>query len=150
MGSQNLRAQTRGATPSAPTGNTHAPGPGGMPTGCSRYLPPWPLCTVCARKGVDNLLNRTLPTAGTSGSTKQVWGLLDKTRSTADSGGSSILCMISITKIFPLTGKLTTRQASPCHTGHDCPDGGLGTRPCLPKTEAFSSFLPVCMNGICR
>jgi len=61
--------------PSAPTGNTHAPGPGGMPTGCLRYLPPWPLCTVCARKGVDNLLNCTLPVVGTSGSTKQVWGL---------------------------------------------------------------------------
>src|SRR3954464_13675844 len=46
-----------------------------MPTGCLQYLPPWPLCTVCARKGVDNLLNRTLPMAGTSGSTKQAWGL---------------------------------------------------------------------------
>ena len=33
------------------------------------------LCTVCARKGVNNLLNHTLPEAGTSGSTEQVWGL---------------------------------------------------------------------------
>src|SRR3954470_10006525 len=29
-------------------------------------------------KGVDNLLNRTLPAAGTSGSTRQVWGLLEQ------------------------------------------------------------------------
>ena len=32
---------------------------------------------VCL-KGVDDLLNRTLPVAGTSGSTKQVWGLLEQ------------------------------------------------------------------------
>ena len=69
-------ARSKGWPPlSVPTGNTHAPGPSGMPTRCSRYLPPWPLFTVCARKGVDNLVNRTLPTAGTSGSMKQVWGL---------------------------------------------------------------------------
>ena len=49
-----------------------------VPTGCSRYLPPWPLCMVCPKKGVDNLLNCTLPAAGTSGSTKQVWGLLEQ------------------------------------------------------------------------
>ena len=67
-----------GAKPSATTENTHAPRPGGMPIGGLRYLPPWPLCTVCARKGVDNLLNHTLPMAGTSGSTKQVWGLLEQ------------------------------------------------------------------------
>src|SRR3989337_3914706 len=33
------------------------------------------LYVVCARKGVNNLLNHTLPVAGTSGSTNQVWGL---------------------------------------------------------------------------
>src|SRR3954467_9112152 len=76
MGSQNLyRAQTRGATLFGYNRNTHAPGPGGMPTGCSRYLPPWPLCTVCANTRVINLLNHTPPTVGTSGTTKQVWGL---------------------------------------------------------------------------
>ena len=79
MGSQNLyRAQARGATPFGYNRNTHAPGPGGMFTGCLQYLPPWPLYTVCANKGVDNLLNRTLPMAGTSGSTKQAWGLLEQ------------------------------------------------------------------------
>jgi hypothetical protein len=30
---------------------------------------------VCTWTGVNNLLRRTLPVAGTSGSTKQVWGL---------------------------------------------------------------------------
>ena len=75
MGSNLYRALLRGAPLSAPTGNTHAPGPCGMPTGCTRYLPPWPLCTVCAKKGVDNLLNRTLPAAGTSGSTKTSMGV---------------------------------------------------------------------------
>ena len=116
------RAQTGEATPFGYNRNTHAPGPGGMTTGCLQYLPPWPLCTVCARKGVDNLLNRTLPLAGTSGSTKQVWGYRNKTRS--------------------------TRHTPSCHTGHDRLDGGLGTRPCLPKTEAFPASLPVCMKGI--
>src|SRR3990170_2567031 len=33
------------------------------------------LYVVCARKGVNNLLNHTTPVAGTSGSTNQVWGL---------------------------------------------------------------------------
>ena len=78
MGSNLYRALLRGAPLSAPTGNTHAPGPCGMPTGCTRYLPPWPLCTVCARKGVNNLLNHTLPVVETSGSTIQVWGLLEQ------------------------------------------------------------------------
>ena len=45
--------------------------------------------------------------------------------------------MISTTKVFPLTGRLITRQASPCHTGHTRPDEVLGTSPCLPKTTAF-------------
>ena len=31
------------------------------------------LSVRCVLGGVDNLLNRTLPAAGTSGSTKQVW-----------------------------------------------------------------------------
>ena len=75
MGSNLYRALLRGAPLLVPTGNTHAPEPGGLPTGCIRYLPPWPLCTVCAKKGVDNLLNRTLPAAGTSGSTKTSMGV---------------------------------------------------------------------------
>ena len=33
------------------------------------------LYVVCTWIGVNNLLSRTLPVAGTSGSMKQVWGL---------------------------------------------------------------------------
>jgi hypothetical protein len=36
------------------------------------------LCVVCTWRGVNNLLNHTLPVAGTSDSTKQVWGLLEQ------------------------------------------------------------------------
>ena len=100
MGSNLYHMLLRGAPLSVPTGNTHAPEPGGLPTGCSRYLPPWPLCMVCAKTRVNNLLNRTLPVAGTSGSTNTYGGYRNKTRSTVDSGGSSIPCMISITNIF--------------------------------------------------
>ena len=42
----------------------------------------------------------------------------NKTRSTADSGGSSIPCMISITNIFQLTDRITAHHTSSCHTGH--------------------------------
>ena len=66
------------ASPLGLNGNTHALGPGGLPTSYNRYLAPWPLCMVCAKKGVANLLNHTLLVAGTSGSTKQVWGLLEQ------------------------------------------------------------------------
>src|SRR3954471_23658508 len=75
MGSNFYSRALRGIPLSVPTGYTHAPGLGGMPTGCSRYLPPWPLCMVCAKTRVINLLNHTPPTVGTSGSTTQVWGL---------------------------------------------------------------------------
>ena len=44
---------------------------------------------------------------------------------------------ISMTKIFPLTDKLTTHQASPCHTGHTRLNEELGTSSCLPKTTTF-------------
>ena len=37
-----------------------------------------PLLLVCTRKVVCNLLSRTLAAAGTSGSTKQAWGLLEQ------------------------------------------------------------------------
>ena len=86
--------------PSATTENTHAPGPGGMPTSYNRYLPLWPLCMVCARTGVDNLLNRTLPTAGTSGSTKQVWGLLEQDSIYGRLRRFKYSCMVSSRIIF--------------------------------------------------
>src|SRR3954465_7929219 len=75
MGSNFYLRALRGIPLSVPTGYTHAPGPGGMPTGCSRYLPPWPLCTVCAKTRVSNLLNHTPPTVGTCGSTKTSMGV---------------------------------------------------------------------------
>ena len=55
----------------------------------------------------------------------------------ADSGGPSIHRMISITKIFPLTDRITAHQTSSCHTGHTRPDEELGTSSCLPKTTTF-------------
>src|SRR3954469_18103825 len=109
-----------------------------MPTGCSRYLPPCPVCTVCARKGVDNLLNRTLPMVGTSGSTKQVWGLLEQ---------DSIYGQLRRLKLYLLdkhkkyvshrSDRITTHHISPCLTGHNRPDEELETSSCLPKTETF-------------
>ena len=128
----------RGAPLSVPTGNTHALGPGGLPTGCSRYLPPWPLCTVCARTRVDNLLNRTLPVVGGSGSTKQVWGLLEQ---------DSIYGRLRRLKhylhdkhkkyISYQSDRITAHHTSSCHTGHTRLDEELGTSSCLPKTATF-------------
>src|SRR6187401_2952809 len=77
MGSLFIRADYKGTLPLGIT-QPVTPMPPDPMTG---FNPPsWinlimALCTVCARKGVNNLLNHTLPVAGTSGSTKQVWGL---------------------------------------------------------------------------
>ena len=111
--------KTGEATPFGYNRNTHAPRPGGMTTVCLQYLPPQPLYTVCARKGVDNLLNRTLLIVETSGSMKQV----HKNRSTFDSGGCIISCMISITMhIFQITDRNIMR-----HTPHAIPDTTVST-----------------------
>ena len=78
--------------------------------------------TVYARTGVDDLLNHTLPTAGTSGSTKQVWGLLEqdsiygRLRRLKDSLHDMYNKYIS-------TNRITTHYTLPCHTGHSRPDG---------------------------
>ena len=123
--------------PSATTGNTHAPGPGGMPTGCIRYLPPWPLCTVYARKGLTTYWTVPYLRQGQVVLRNKYGGHWNKTRSTADSGGPSIHCMICITDIFPLTDRITARQTSSCHTGQTRLNEEFGTSSCLPKTTTF-------------
>ena len=138
MGSNLYRALLRGAPLSVPTGNTHAPGPSGMPTGCSRYLPPWPLCTMCAKKGVDNLLNYTLPLAGTSGSMKQVWGLLEQDSIYGRLRRLNHFLHDKHKKyISHQSDRITTHHTLPCPTGHNCLDEELETSSCLPKTETF-------------
>ena len=77
MGSLFKRADYKVTLPLGITtaGNTHAPWPDDWVQSRALETLIKALCTVCARKGVNNLLNHTLPEAGTSGSTKQVWGL---------------------------------------------------------------------------
>ena len=122
MGSDLCRALLTGAPLSVPTGYTHAPGPGGMPTSYNWYLPPWPLCTVCAKKGVDNLLNRTLPAAEQVVVRKQAWGLLEQ-----DSiYGRLRRLMSSLHDMYIKyisTDEITTHYTLLCHTGHNRPDG---------------------------
>ena len=93
-----------------------------MPTGYNRYLPPWPLCMVCAKTRVNNLLNRTPPTVGTSGSTKQVWGLPEQ-----DSIYGRLRRLMSSPHDMHIkyisTDEITTHYTLLCHTGHNRPDG---------------------------
>ena len=92
-----------------------------MPTGYNRYLPPWPLCMVCAKTRVNNLLNHTPPTVGTSGSTKQVWGLPEqdsiygRLRRLTSSLHDMYIKYIS-------TDEIITHYTLLCHTGHNRPD----------------------------
>ena len=58
------------------------------------------LCTVCAWKGVNNLLNHTLPEAGTSGSTKQVWGLPEQDSIYGRLRRLMFPAVVSTTKLF--------------------------------------------------
>ena len=102
-----------------------------MPTGCSRYLPPWPLCMVCARKGLTTYWTVPYLWQGQVVVRNKYGGYWNKTRSTADSGGSSIPCMISITNISQLTDRITAHHTSSCHTGHTRLDEELGTSSCL-------------------
>ena len=76
--------------------------------------------------------------AGTSGSTKQVWGLLEQ---------DSIYVWLRRLKHFlhdkhrkyisHQSDRITTHHTSPCLTGHNRPDEELQISSCLPKTEAF-------------
>jgi len=113
---------------------------------------PWPLvtlivalCTVCARKGVINLLNHTLPEAGTSGSTIQVWGLPEQDSIYGRLRRLMFPAVISTTE-FPLT--ISPGQGHyPCLlsliTGHHrvkygpCPPA----RPEQEHTPVYSQFM---------
>ena len=72
-------------------------------------------------------------------------GYRNKTRSTVDSGGSSIPCMISITNIFHQT---ESPLISPYHA---IPDRTVPTETgdkLMPtQGRGFPGFLPVCMQG---
>src|SRR4051812_5488842 len=92
-----------------------------MPTGCSRYLPPWPLCTMCAKTRVNNLLNHTLPTAGTSGSTKQVWWLPEQDSIYGRLRRLRYSLHDMYGKIIS-TNRVTTHYTLLCHIGHNHPD----------------------------
>ena len=145
MGSLLTHADYKGCPPLGPAGYNHAPGP---MTGiaASTWKPSlWPLCTVCAGKGVNNLLNRTLPVAGTSGSTNQYGGYRYKTRSTVNSGGLSIPCMISMTNIFQPT---ESPLISPCHATPDITvPTETGDKLMPTQGRGFPGFLLVCMQG---
>ena len=73
-------------------------------------------------KGVDDLLNRTLPAAGTSGTTRQIWGLLEQ-----DSIYGRLWRLISSLHDMYIkyisTDEITTHYTLLCHTGHNRPDG---------------------------
>ena len=118
-----------------------------MPTGCSRYLPPWPLCTVCAREGLTTYWTVPYLRQGQVVVRNKYGGYWNKTRSMVDSGGLSISCMISITNIFQPTDRITTHHTSSCHTGHNRLDEELDK---LVSTQdrGFPGFLPVGMKGI--
>ena len=76
---------------------------------------------VCL-KGVDDLLNRTQPAAGTSGSTKQVWVLLEQ-NSIYGRLRRFISSLHDMYIKYISTEEITTQCTLPCHTGHNRPDG---------------------------
>ena len=96
-------------------------------------------------KGLDDLLNRTLPAAGTSGSTRQVWGLLEQ-----DSVYGRLRRFINslhdMYNKYISTNTINTHYILPCHTGHNRPDGDRRQTHAYPR-QRFSRFLPVCMQG---
>ena len=77
---------------------------------------------MCAKTRVNNLLNHTPPTVGASGSTKQVWGLLEQ-----DSIYGQLWRLISslhdMYNKYISTNRITTHYTLLCHTGHNRPDG---------------------------
>ena len=93
---------------------------------------------VCL-KGVDNLLNRTLPAAGTSGSTRQVWGLLEQ-----DSVYGRLRRFINslhdMYNKYISTNKITTQYTLPCHTGRKRPDE-TGNKLTPTQGRGFPGFL---------
>ena len=72
-------------------------------------------------------------------------GYWNKTRSTVDSGGLSIPCMISITNIFQPT---ESPLISPCHAIPDITvQTETGDKLMPTQGWGFPGFLPVCMQG---
>ena len=63
-------------------------------------------------------------------------GYWNKTRSTVDSGGSSIPCMISMTNIFS-SNRVTSHITLPCHTRHNRPDGDRRQTHAYPRQRFF-------------
>ena len=97
-------ARSKGWPPlSVSIGNTHAPRPGGLPTSYNWYLPPWPLCTVCARKRLTTYWTAPYLWQGQVVAQNKCGGYWNKTRSMADSGGLWVPCMTCITNIFQPT-----------------------------------------------
>ena len=90
-------------------------------------------------KGVDDLLNHTLPAAGTSGSTKQVWGLLEQ-----DSIYGRLRRFINslhdMYNKYISTNKITAQYTLPCHTGHNRPDGDRRQTHTYPRQRFFPVF----------
>ena len=73
-------------------------------------------------------------------------GYWNKTRSTVDSGGSSIPCMISMTHIFHPT---KSPLISPYHAIPDITvPTETGDKLMPTQGRGFPGFLPVCMQGI--
>ena len=101
------------------------------------------LCTVCAWKGVNNLLNHTLPEAGTSGSTKQVWGLPEQDSIYGRLRRLMFLVMVSTTKII-LSTVSPGQGYNPCllpHISHDTTVSKYGPcPPARPKQEHIPGF----------
>ena len=72
-------------------------------------------------------------------------GYWNKTRSTVDSGGLSIPCMISITNIFQPT---ESPLILPCHAIPDITvPTETGDKRMPTQGRGFPGFLPVCMQG---
>ena len=76
---------------------------------------------VCL-KGVEDLLNCTLPAAGTSGSTKQVWGLLEQD-SIYGQLWRFIISLHDMYNKYISTIRITAHYTLLCHIGHNRPDG---------------------------
>ena len=147
MGSNLYSRALRGAPLSVPAGNTHAPGPSGMPTGGLRYLPLWPLFTVCALVRGWQLTEPYPVCDRDKWWYQQIRKLLIKTRPTTDSGGPSILRMISITNNVTIKG--INHHSSSLTMPYRTYSSRRGTRDKLVSTQDhdFPGFLPVCMRS---
>ena len=106
-----------------------------------------PLCTVCARKGLTTYWTVPYLRQGQVVVRNKYGGYWNKTRSTADSGGSSIPCMISITK--NISTNRQNHRSSYLIMPYRTHSSRRGTRDKLVSTQDrdFPGFLPVCMKS---